>query len=236
MCYNKRRSCIYNLSMKKIIKIAVLFILLGILTFSPIEAQDKIKMVARINQEFSLEEIPSEIDFKTMKEVTISDDIVIPKNSILVIETMQAQKEKRWHRSGFIIGKLKNYMPSYYEEKIDLTDKNIYIVVKKYEKIKGKDAAIIGTEIVLSQAASIFVPGIDILYFFSKGVIKGEKNTTRIKAGIHSAYENSIFWFWLKGKPIDLEEDETVSLKEIKEKRAMKINTKIEKRKAKNKQ
>jgi hypothetical protein len=52
------------------------------------------------------------------------------------------------------------------------------------------------------------------------------------------AYDNSIFWFWLKGKPIELAEGDELRRNSINREKAEKINSKIclknEKRLAKN--
>ena len=62
-------------------------------------------------------------------------------------------------------------------------------------------------------------------------MIHKEEGKTRFKSGISSAYENSIFWFWLKGKPMDLEENASISFTEIDKNKLEKLNNQIEKRK-----
>ena len=203
------------------------------LIIAPVSAKDGIKMRVNINHDFSVEEIPSEVYFKTQKLLKVSEDFKIPQRSIVTAETLQAQKERRWHKSGYILAKLKSYQPELTETPIDISDKNIYIVARKYEKIDKKEASIVATEILLSQAASFFAPGVDILYFFTKGAIQRKKNPNWFKAGVSNAYENSICWFWLKGKPINLEENAELTLKEIDEEKALKLKNQIEVRKEK---
>ena len=214
-------------------KIFTIIFIIELLITTPVYAKDKLNAIVNINQEFSLSEIPDEIEFITVKNIS-ADDYSIPADSVITAEVLEAQKERRWHKSGFIVLKAK-YYETKNSEKINLENKNLYLIARKYEKIKGKDVAIHGTETVLSLAASFFVPGIDIAYFFTKGAITKEKNPNWFKSGVSNAYDNSIFWFWLKGKPIELEEDETVKLKEIKEKRAYKLKSQIQRRKMKKK-
>ena len=200
--------------------------------FTPVQASDSIKLISHINQDFDVNDIQPEIKFKTIKKVTILNEITIPQRSVITAETIQAQKERRWHKSGYIICKVKSYITEY-DEFYDISDKNIYLIARKYEPIYKKEASVLATELVLTQAASVFAPGVDILYFFTKGAIQREKNPNWFKAGVSNAYDHSICWFWLKGKPINLEKDEKVQLKSIKEKRALKLKTQIERRKEK---
>lgn len=194
-------------------------------------AYEKIKEVANITQEFTLNEIPNEVEFTSNKEM-VFNDIIIPENSKVVMEVLAVQKEKRWHKSGYILLKVKHYETES-GEITDLSKEEIYLVARKYEKIDGKEAAKTGAEIVVASAASFVVPGIDIAYYFTKGAIQREKNPNWFKAGVSNAYDNSIFWFWLKGKPIELEENEQVSLKEIDEDKAYKILEKIKEKETK---
>lgn len=215
--------------MNKYLKKFILMFLIFIVFAVGADAKEKIKALAEITQDFSSVNPPKEVSFK-LNEKIIIDNRIIHKNSIITAEILEAQEARRWHKSGFIVLNIKDY-ESLLGYKTDMSDSNIYLIARKYEKVKGKEIAITGTEIVLSQAASFFIPGIDIVYFFTKGAIQRKKNPNRFKAGISNAYENSIFWFWLKGKPIELDENETVMLKETTEKRAYKLKSQIEKRK-----
>jgi hypothetical protein len=116
------------------------------------------------------------------------------------------------------------------DETIDISDKNLYIIVRKYEPVNKKEVVITSTEIVLAQAASFFAPGVDILYFFTKGAIQRKKHPNWFKAGVSNAYENSICWFWLKGKPIDLNAGDEVKIKSIDKEKVEKLSKAIEKR------
>ena len=216
-------------------KILILFLVLNI-TFAPVFAVEKVKFYGNINHEFSTKEIPDSVFVRTQEENTLPDGTVIPSNSLLEFEIMQVQKERRWHKSGYILSKLKNYLPDGEEESIDLSDKNIYLAIRKHEPIEGKEAAILTTEIILTQAAGIvgscfiFFAPVDIAYFFTKGAIRREKHHNWFKAGVYDAYDNSIFWFGLKGKPIELEEDSPVKIQTLTEKKALKLNKQIAKR------
>lgn len=214
--------------MNKIVKLLLLAVFFIGLIILPCSASDKIKAVAFIEQDFSLNDIPEEISFKLNDEIILNNRI-IRKNSILTAETMAAQKERRWNKSGFILLNLKYYESSL-GYKTDIKDKNIYLIARKYQKIKGKDIAITGTEIVLSQAASFFIPGIDILYYFTKGAIQRKNYSNFFKAGVSTAYENSLCRIWMKGRTIELDENDPISIKETNEKRAYKLKSQIEKR------
>ena len=119
-----------------------------------------------------------------------------------------------------------------FNEKINLEDKEIYLTARKFEPIDPKEAVIIGTELAAAFSASYFIPGIDIAYFFTKGAILRKKHPNWFRAGVSNVYDNSICWFWLKGKPVELAENADVSLKGIDKERAYKLKSQIEKRKA----
>jgi len=212
---------------KKFIIIAIL------LSFSAAYAKDNIKFVAQIGHDFSVYEQPQEVQFKTQKKMVILNEIEIPQRSIITMQTIQAQRERRWHKSGYILCKLKSYKTETGDEPIDISDKNIYMIARKYEPVNKKEVAITGTEILLAQAASFFAPGVDILYFFTKGAIQRKKDPHWFKAGVSNAYENSICWFWLKGKPIEVQHGDLVKIKDIKEEKVFKLKDQIEKRNAK---
>ncbi len=228
--------------MRVLLKKFICIILSLIIFASPVISKENIKALAKIQHEFNTSDTPQNVLIKNKEEVKIADDIIIPPESTVVLEFVQVQKERRWHKSGFIISKLKGYYKENEKDFVDLSENNIYFAARKYEELNKKDAAILTTELILTQAASIvgscfivFAP-VDIAYFFTKGAIQREKNPNWFKAGVSCAYDNSIFWFWLKGKPIDLQEDETVKIKEIKEKKALKLKRKIDKKIAKQEQ
>ena len=202
--------------MKKIL----IFIFLFFFIISPVFAKDKLKSVAHMNMDFSLSNIPDVVTFHIEENLEIDEDT----------EVINAQRALRWHKSGFILCKLNSYKSAVSDEKIDISDKNIYFTLKKHEKVYAKEATILGTEIVLSQGASFFAPGVDILYFFTRGVIKKTTHPHWFMAGVSYAYENSICWFWLKGKPIELDIDDKIEIKEINTKKVDKLNKKIDKR------
>ncbi len=220
--------------MIKILRNSLILLCIMAITTLPVLSKGNPKsMLANIEQEFNMNNIPSEVYFKTSKKTKILDEITIPQRSIVRAEVLQAQKERRWHKSGFIVCKLKSYLVEMTEEPVDISDKDIYIVVKKYEPVNKKDAAILGTEILLTQSAAFFAPGVDILYFFTKGAILREKDPNWFKAGVHNAYDNSICWFWLKGKTIDVKANERMNLKTVDESKALKLTKQIQARNVK---
>ena len=220
--------------MRELVKKLVILLLAFMIISMPAVAKDKkIKIISHINQDFDVENFPDEVRFKTIKKITIHDDVIIPQRSIVAAETVQTQKERRWHKSGYILCKVKYFITEYEGEVVDISDKNLYLIARKYEPIDKKEASIIATEIILTQGAAFFAPGVDILYFFTKGAIQRKKDPNWFKAGVHNAYENSICWFWLKGKPINLEQNDKVQLKEIKEEKVYKLKDQIEHRKEK---
>jgi len=216
--------------MKKLLS-SILTAVITLFFFSmPLHAAEKNRTEVNILHEFNVNKAPDEVIFELKREA-VFDDVTLPGNSIITAQTLESQKERRWHKSGFIVLHVKSYEPPF-EEKINVEDKDIYLIAKKFKPIDPKEAAIIGTELAAAFSASYFIPGIDIAYFFTKGAILRKKHPNWFRAGVSNVYDNSIFWFCLKGKPIDLEENADVSIKEIKKERAYKLKSQIEKRKA----
>ena len=154
----------------------------------------------------------------------MNDNVIFAENSEVTADIIDTQRELRWHKSAYILCKLKSYQQTEDSEKIDISNENIYMVAKKY---------ITGTEIVTTTAASFVIPGVDVVYFFTKGAIQREKNHNWFKAGVSNAYDNSIFGFVLKGQDIEIDPDGVLKLKEISAERAEKLETKMAKRRAK---
>ena len=202
--------------------------------FSTAFAKSNVKMRADVAEEFTVknQELPDEISFKITKSKTIPDVITIPENSIINLKVIRAQRELRWHKGGLILCKLVSFTPEDYDVPVDISEKELYLTVRKYEPIDKKEAWILGTEIVVMQGASFFAPGVDIGYFFLKGAIQRQKHPNWFKAGVRNAYDNSIFWFPQKGKPIELADGDQVEIKDIKTKKVDKLVQKIDKRNA----
>lgn len=218
--------------MRSFLRKIFLLVIIFSLFLSPVLAKDTIKMLADMNSsfDFHLQEIPDEISFVAVKAQTIPNIVTIPEDSTVTLEVINAEKERRWHKSGFIIGRLKTYCPKGVEIPVDVYDKGIYLVVRKYEEINPKEAVFFTLEYIVMSGASFFVPGVDIGYYFLKGLIMGENDPNRFKSGVHNAYNNSICWLWLKGKSIELVPDELISVKSINEVKALKLSSKVDKR------
>ena len=222
--------------MKQFLKKSLILFFVYTLIFSPVMAKENLKMYGNIYHEFSTQNIPDVVYVQTQSDNALPDGTIIPEGSKVCFELMQVQKERRWHKSGYILCKLKDYTPEGEDAPIDLSDKNIYLAVRKHEPIDSKEAAILTTEIILTQAAGIvgscfiFFAPVDIAYFFTKGAIRREKHHNWFKAGVYDAYDNSIFWFWLKGKPIELQETDAVKVQMLSEKKALKLEKQIAKR------
>lgn len=231
MCINK---CdLYNMVFN-IMKNFIILILISVMLTLPAMAKDGIKVNAKMATDFSINEnTPEIIKFMPGRKITTGNGTKIQPKSIITAEVYQSQKEKRWHKSGFIICKLISYTEPNSTEEIDLSQEEIYLVIRKYESINPKEAAITGTEITATTIASIFLPGVDVAYFFTKGAIQREKNSNWFKAGVSNAYDNSIFWFCLKGQPVNLQTGDDIKIVSIKKNKAENIKYKADKKIAK---
>lgn len=218
--------------MRAYLKKIFTFLITFAFMLAPVFAEDNIKMLVDVNSKFDLhsQNLPEEISFVVAKAETIPDIITIPEDSVVTVSIINAEVERRWHKSGIIIGKIKSYQPDGVENPIDISDRELYVIIRRYEPVNVKEAWIIGTEIVVMSGASFFAPGVDVGYFFLKGLIMKNYHPNRFVSGVHCAYENSICWFWLKGKPITLAENDLATAKGINEKKAKKLLTKVEKR------
>jgi len=214
----------------------IVLILILIMPVLPVSAKSVVRAKARMTSEYSIgENAPIEIKFMPGRKVNFGRGVIVQSKSVIKAEVYQAQKERRWHKSAFVICKLLSYTEPDSEEEIDISNRDIYMVARKYERIDPKEAAILGTELTTTSVASIFLPGVDIAYFFTKGAILRRKNPNWFKAGVSNAYDNSICWFWLKGKPIDVQSGDEIQLVSIKKTKARKIKAKADKKLAKQK-
>lgn len=190
-------------------KIVTIFLCL-ILFITPAYAVEGLKTIVTTCERFNpSEHINEYMNFKTTSNIEFNTDFYIPVNSVITIKYEKSVKEKRFHKSGYFTGQLVSYTKD--DETVKITA-NIEVIGRRYEKISGKDAAKTGTELTLSTAAGFIIPGIDIAYYFVKGAIQNTKADTRFKSGVHNAYDNSILWVFEKGKPIVLNEGDTVKL------------------------
>lgn len=195
--------------MKKILSILLTFIILISVPLN-VFASEGIKFRAIMCTSYDPDKcINNKFEFMPMSNFEYQNHSYTEDSKIIaVVESIQ--KERRWHKSGFVALKVLGV-----EENgayCDLSDSNIKAIVRKYDKINKKDAAKTGAELTATTAASFIIPGIDIVYYFTKGTIKNDNGDTRFKSGVHTAYENSICWFFLKGKPIALNRNDTVTV------------------------
>lgn len=205
--------------------------LIMVITVLPVSAKSAVKAQARMTTDYSIgDNAPIEIKFMPGRKVNFGRGVNVQSKSVITAEVYQAQKERRWHKSGFVICKLLSYTEPDSEKEIDISNRDIYMLARKYERVNAKDAAILSTEITTTSVASIFLPGVDIAYFFTKGAIQREKHPNWFKAGVSNAYDNSICWFWLKGKPIDVQSGDEIQLVSIKKTKARKIKAKADKK------
>lgn len=213
-------------------KLLVLSLFLFI-SWLPASAKENVEFFATLVDGYSVTNLQSELSLNIPVEVQLTDNVTFAENSIVTADIIDTQRELRWHKSAYILCKLKSYQQTEDSEKIDISDENIYMVARKYTPIDKKEAFITGTEIVTTTAASFVIPGVDIVYFFTKGAIQREKDHNWFKAGVSNAYDNSIFWFGLKGPDIEIEPDGALKLKEVSEIKAKKLENKIAKRREK---
>ena len=204
-----------------------------LLLFAPAIAQEKVKTTGVIKQNNNLVQDNKRVSFQISKTLNLKSGITIPENSIITVEIINIQDNRRWHKSAFLVSKLLGYIENPESAINTLEDQNIYFVIRKYEALDKKEVAKTVAEVGATTAASFVVPGVDIAYYFTKGMIKKKEGVTRFKSGVSTAYENSIFWFWLKGKSLDLDENCSIKLQEVDEARAQKLINQIEQRKEK---
>ena len=212
-------------------KLISIFLLLAFAS-SPICAKNPVNSKAEVHIDYNIEdnEIKT-IEFSPEQNIRISKYVDIPPYARIKAQIIQSQKERRWHKSGFLICKLINF--SLEGITVDISKYDTYLVIRKYEPIDKKEAAILATEIIVLQGASFFAPGVDVGYFFLKGAIQRKKHPNWFLAGVSNAYDNSIFWFWLKGKPINLSKADEVKLKYLERDEAHDLSAKVAYRKHK---
>ena len=207
----------------------IILIVLFIFTAFPVVAREN-KNIAKMESEFSLENLEEKITFYNNENIYVFDK-KIPKGSIIEAQVVQSERPKSWHRSGFLICKVLSYTIG---DKIrNVEDKNVYFIIRKYEPINKKEVAITVVEVVVATGAGVIIPGVDIAYYFTKGAILRKTNPNWFKAGVMNAYDNSICWFWLKGKPIDLSKNDEIKLKYIEPLEARDLSAKIKYKKDK---
>lgn len=188
------------------------YILILCIFIQPSFAQEKTKIIGQIKTDFTVETIGKYISIYMNTPYKIDDNLKIPKGSIVNIYIENTSKEKRFHKSGFFIGKLIDYTTPIENKKNIIEDRNILVVGRKYEEMNATDIARTGTEFTITTIAGFVIPGSDIAYYFTKGAIINDTGK-RFKSGVHCAYDNSILWLILKGKPINLQKGDYIILK-----------------------
>jgi len=193
--------------MKKILVLFLCFIFIAV----PSYAVKGVKFIAESCCDFDPDNVVStELTFRTHSIIEFDSNLIIPKNSIITAKFESSKHERRFHKSGFFTCKLIGYTSD--GQMIKVSPRNMKMIGKRYDKIDGKEAAKTGAELATTTAAAFIVPGIDIAYYFVKGAIQNEKADTRFKSGVHNAYDNSILWVFLKGKPIVFSKGEYVNI------------------------
>jgi hypothetical protein len=214
--------------MKKVL-ISFLLICFALL---PVSAKNLVKTHAKVYTEFNiLDKDTNIIEFSPNENIKISKYVDIPPKARVRAQIIQSQKERRWHKSGFLICKLLDFTLE--GVNVDISKYDAYLIARKYEQIDKKEVIITATEIIVMTGVSYFAPGADVGYFFTKGAIQRKKHPNWFRAGVMNAYDNSIFWFWLKGKPINLAKNDQVKLKYLEKNDAKDLSAKIEYRKDK---
>ena len=195
--------------MKKVFILLLCFLMIfnGSVSFASGEA---LKFKAEICCNFDPDyHISDYITIKPFYDIEYGN-LKIPAGTILKAKVNTTTTERRFHKSAFLIVNFEEIKEGDCFKSI--TGYNIGGVIRKYEKIDKKDATITGAELTTTTVAAFIIPGIDILYYFTKGCIQNTKAETRFKSGVHNAYDNSIMWFFLKGKPIKLVEGDSVAV------------------------
>ena len=187
--------------MKKGFSIFLLFVLFlsNAVVFA---AQEPIKFKAQICCDYDPDYyINNYIILRPLTDVEY-ENVKIPKGTLVKAKIDSVTMERRFHKSGFLVVDFVEIGDG--ERANSIEHLNIGGVARKYEQVDKKDATLTGAELTTTTVAAFVIPGIDILYYFTKGFIQNTKADTRFKSGVHNAYDNSIMWFFLKGKPIKL--------------------------------
>ena len=214
-------------------RVCALF-LISLLIFLPLSEVRAASSRAKMSTEFHYEDTEiKEVKFVSNQDIVIDGIVRVPANSSVNADIYQSQEEKRWHKSGYIVCKLREYKPADETEYVDMSSEDIYLIARKYVPVDGFDATITGIEIVGGTVAACFIPGVDVAYFFIKGAIQREKHPNWFKAGVSNAWDNSIFWFPQKGKNIELNEGSEITIKPLEKEKADIIKTKVGKQKIK---
>lgn len=156
------------------------------------------------------EVVATNLTFKTESEVQFDSDLIIPENSLITAKFISSKSERRFHKSGFFTCKLVKYTKD--GQDVYVKNRNMKMIGKRYDKVDGVEAAETGAEFTATTVAGFLLPGVDIAYYFIKGAIQNTKADTRFKSGVHNAYDNSIMWIFLKGKPIVFAKGDSLSI------------------------
>lgn len=190
-------------------KFCIIFFCLIFISY-PAFAFKGVKFLAESCFDFNPDNFESqEMTFKTTSEIQFDSNLIIPENAIITADFVSSKKERRFHKSGFFTCRPIKYTV---DGKDTLITQDLKMIGKRYDKVDGKEAALTGTELATTTAAAFIIPGVDIVYYFTKGAIQNKKAETRFKSGVHNAYDNSILWVFLKGKPITFKQGEQLNI------------------------
>lgn len=178
----------------------------------PVSASEKVKLRASIMQDLGVEAVGKDISFKLTTPFKVDDKLTLSEGTKVVVHVYHVKSERRFHKSGFFKCVLLNYTLEGSNTPVNLVDKNIYFVCRRYDKIDPYDATVTSVGVTASTIAGIFLPGVDTVYYFLKGATQDTEDANWFKAGVHNAYDNSILWFFEKGKPINLQPGDNVVL------------------------
>src|SRR5574344_563197 len=231
--------------MKKLLSIILIFIITTMPVSAKSKAKESTKIKASMLQTLTIDTNTNDISFK-INEPLILNEVEIPSGSTVNIHIDKIQKEKHFHKNGYFIFHISSYTIENTDTTIDLSDKKLYFVARKYYKIKKGEATFTSAEFGATTAASWFVPGVDLVYYFIKGAIQNQKGYNRIESGVGCAYENFLpIWLFQKGRHLELNNGDNIVIiratkkymKELEkaEKKALKEAKLLEKQKEANK-
>lgn len=147
--------------------------------------------------------------FKATDDYEISNERIIPQNSIITITFEEYVQPKRGKRNGYINGWLYSYtIPSKDNVEIIVKDEKIAAKIKNATK---KDMKEIATNASVSAAGkALKIPVFSQVIAVSKGLINPNENESRIKSAGKNLYESTPLIYVEKGEDIKLKKNSPV--------------------------